>query len=69
MLVADVISIVDLAATTVFANSAVLAAAWRRNEFLGFVLFPTIADIGGGKVPCDAGLLLSPRLAKDALHQ
>lgn len=44
----DVISVVDLLATAVFAVSGALAAAEQKNDILGFVLFGTITGIGGG---------------------
>ncbi|MEH6587925.1 MAG: trimeric intracellular cation channel family protein [Halioglobus sp.] len=50
MLVGDVVNIVDLVATAVFAISGALAAAEQRNDILGFVLFATITGIGGGTV-------------------
>lgn len=50
MLAGDVITIVDLVATAVFAISGALAAAAQRNDILGFVLFGTITGIGGGTV-------------------
>ncbi|MEP4148754.1 MAG: trimeric intracellular cation channel family protein [Halioglobus sp.] len=48
MLAGDVIPIVDLVATAVFAISGALAAAAQRSDILGFVLFGTITGIGGG---------------------
>ncbi len=48
MLAGDVITIVDLVATAVFAISGALAAAAQRNDILAFVLFGTITGIGGG---------------------
>jgi uncharacterized membrane protein YeiH len=50
MLTGDVITLVDLLATAVFAISGALAAAEQRQDILGFVLFGTITGIGGGTV-------------------
>ncbi|AQA19114.1 hypothetical protein BST95_13550 [Halioglobus japonicus] len=48
MLMNDVITVVDLVATAVFAISGALAAAQGRHDILGFILFGTITGIGGG---------------------
>ena len=50
MLITDLITVVDLVATAVFAISGALAAAEQRNDILGFILFGTITGIGGGTV-------------------
>lgn len=44
------ITLVDLVATAVFAISGALAAAERRQDILGFILFGIITGIGGGTV-------------------
>ncbi len=44
----EVIHLIDLLATAVFAISGALAAAERRHDILSFILFGTITGIGGG---------------------
>ena len=44
----DTIQLVDLVATAVFAISGTLAAAEQKLDILIFILFDTIAGIGGG---------------------
>ncbi|MFV8817605.1 trimeric intracellular cation channel family protein [Haliea sp. E17] len=44
----EVIHLIDLVATGVFAISGALAAAERRHDILSFILFGTITGIGGG---------------------
>ncbi|MFK7831013.1 MAG: trimeric intracellular cation channel family protein [Congregibacter sp.] len=48
MSVATVIAYCDLLAVGVFAASGALAAAEKRLDILGFVLFGTITGVGGG---------------------
>ena len=48
MLIGNLIGVVDLVATAVFAISGALAAAEKRNDILGFILFGTITGVGGG---------------------
>ncbi len=46
----SVINMVDLIAVAVFAASGALAAAEKKLDILGFILFGTITGIGGGTV-------------------
>jgi uncharacterized membrane protein YeiH len=46
----DTIYIFDLIGVAVFAISGALAAAEKRQDILGFILFGTITGIGGGTV-------------------
>ena len=55
-----VIQLVDMMAVGVFAISGALAAAERKLDVLGFILFGTITGIGGG-TPVAIALALSPQ--------
>ena len=44
----EVITIIDLVAVAVFAISGALAAAEKKLDILGFILFGTVTGIGGG---------------------
>lgn len=46
----EVIAILDMLGMVVFAISGALAAAERRLDILGFILFGTITGIGGGTI-------------------
>lgn len=48
MNLSTIIAYCDLLAVGVFAASGALAAAERRLDIIGFVLFGTITGIGGG---------------------
>lgn len=48
MNIGDFVAITDVAAVGVFAASGALAAAERRLDVLGFVLFGSITGVGGG---------------------
>ena len=50
MLAGDVITIVDLVATAVFAISGALAAAAQRNDILAFVLFGSVVVAVFGEI-------------------
>ena len=57
-----VIQLVDMMAVGVFAISGALAAAERKLDVLGFILFGTITGIGGG-TPVAIALALALRAA------
>ncbi|WP_439107999.1 trimeric intracellular cation channel family protein [Congregibacter sp.] len=48
MTLAGIIAYCDLVAVGVFAASGALAAAEKRQDILGFILFGTITGVGGG---------------------
>ncbi len=48
MVLLDVFHYLDLAGVAVFAISGSLAAADKRQDILGFVLFGTVTGVGGG---------------------